>query len=86
MVGMAMRTPYFTKSRKENFTSYFRSNDENMMPAKAPIGVKKAPMLLPMIEAKIAWAKALPVKAEGSEEKRMLIGMLLMRFEAKKEA
>ena len=57
-----------------------------MMPAKAPIGVKKAPMLLPMTEAKIAWAKALPVKAEGSEEKRMLIGMLLMRFEAKKEA
>jgi hypothetical protein len=57
MVGMAMRMPYFTKSRKENFTSYFLRSDENMMPAKAPIGVKKAPMLLPMTEAKIAYAK-----------------------------
>ena len=34
------------------------------MPAKAPIGVKKAPMLLPIMEAYIAWVYATPVREE----------------------
>ena len=51
IVGIANIAPCLIKSRKENFTSYSFNNEINMIPAKAPIGVRKAPMLLPMIEA-----------------------------------
>ena len=56
-----------------------------MIPAKAPMGVRNAPMLLPMMLANTAWVYALPSSPESKEENQMLIGMLLMRLEAKKE-
>lgn len=49
IVGKEMISPYLEKSKNENLTSYFFNKEENMIPAKAPIGVKKAPILLPII-------------------------------------
>ena len=43
--------PYLVKSKKENLMPCLWSKEENMMPAKAPMGVRKAPMLLPMMLA-----------------------------------
>ena len=51
-----------------------------MMPASAPKGVKKAPMLLPIILAYIARKKFIPSNPNGKLKKRMLIGMLLIRL------
>ena len=51
IVGRAMRKPYLTKSKKEKRTSYLLSSPENMIPAKAPSGVRNAPMLLPIMVA-----------------------------------
>ena len=53
ITGIELITPYFTKSKKEYFVSCSEISVVNMIPAKAPVGVKKAPMLLPTIEANI---------------------------------
>ena len=42
--------PYFTKLKNENLMSCLSNKEENMIPAKAPIGVNIAPILLPIIE------------------------------------
>ena len=49
--GKEITTPYLMKSRNVNLTLFSLTKEENMIPAKAPIGVRNAPMLLPMIEA-----------------------------------
>ena len=51
ITGIEMITPYLMKSRNVNLTLFSFTNPENIMPASAPIGVKNAPILLPMIEA-----------------------------------
>ena len=55
ITGREITAPYLMKSRNVNLTLFSLTNQENIMPAKAPIGVKKAPILLPMIEAYIAF-------------------------------
>ena len=50
-MGTLTTDPYFIKSKKENLISCLLNRLENIMPAKAPIGVKKAPILLPTILA-----------------------------------
>ena len=47
--------PYFIKSKKVNFMSCLLNRFENIIPASAPIGVKKAPTLLPMMLANVAF-------------------------------
>ena len=54
MVGTAMMTPYFIKSRKVYLTFCLPIKSVNIIPAKAPIGVKNAPIFDPMIVLKIA--------------------------------
>lgn len=54
MVGIEIIAPYLINPTKENLTSYFINKAENIMPAKAPRGVKKAPRLLPIIVAYVA--------------------------------
>ena len=49
--GIEIIEPYRTKVLKFNFVLYFSVKDVNIMPAKAPIGVKKAPILDPTIAA-----------------------------------
>ena len=75
--------PYFIKSKKVNLISYLLSKLENIMPARAPIGVKKAPILLPMILANIALKYSPLVKAVGMLENNILIGMLLIILDNK---
>ena len=75
--------PYFIKSKKVNFISYLLNKLENMIPASAPIGVKNAPMLLPMILAKIALRYSPLVKAVGILENKILIGILLITLDNK---
>ena len=51
----------------------------NIIAAKAPVGVKKAPILLPTIEANIdAWLLHMP-------ENKILIGILFIRLLTKKD-
>ena len=45
-----MIDPYLIKLRNENLMSYLFNKEENIIPAKAPIGVNIAPRLLPIIE------------------------------------
>ena len=49
--GTEIIAPYFIKSKKLNLILFLLTKLENIIPAKAPIGVRNAPMLLPMIEA-----------------------------------
>ena len=51
ITGIEIKDPYFMKSKNVNLTLLSFTKPENMMPANAPMGVKKAPILLPMIEA-----------------------------------
>ena len=73
--------PYFIKSKKVNFISYLLSKLENMIPARAPIGVKNAPILLPMMLANVALKYSPLVKAVGMFENKILIGMLLITLD-----
>ena len=73
--------PYFIKSKKVNFISYLLNKFENIIPASAPIGVKNAPMLLPMILANIALKYCPSLKATGVFENKMLIGMLFITLD-----
>ena len=70
--------PYFIKSRNVNLISYLLSKFENIMPARAPIGVKKAPMLLPIMLANVALKYSPFTKPVGTLENKILIGMLLI--------
>ena len=79
ITGIELITPYFIKSKKEYFVSCSEISVVNIIPAKAPVGVKKAPMLLPTIEANIdAWLLHIP-------ENKILIGILLIRLLTKKD-
>ena len=51
ITGIEITAPYFIKSTKVKRTLFSLINPENIIPAKAPIGVKNAPILLPIIEA-----------------------------------
>ena len=79
ITGIELITPYFTKSKKEYFVSCSEISVVNIIPAKAPVGVKKAPILLPTIEANIdAWLLHMP-------ENKILIGILFIRLLTKKD-
>ena len=49
-VGIEIIDPYFIKLKNENLMSRLFNKEENIIPAKAPIGVNIAPILLPIIE------------------------------------
>ena len=49
-VGIEIIDPYFMKLKNENLMSRLFNKEENIIPAKAPIGVNIAPILLPIIE------------------------------------
>ena len=49
-VGIDIITPYFMKSKKLNLISCFFKMLNHIIPAKAPIGVKKAPIFDPIID------------------------------------
>ena len=49
-VGIEIIDPYFIKLKNENLISCLFNKEENIIPAKAPIGVNIAPILLPIIE------------------------------------
>ena len=51
IIGKEIITPYLTNCPNEYFTPCLFTKFVNIIPARAPIGVKKAPILLPMIEA-----------------------------------
>ena len=48
-VGIAIINPYLIKLTKLYLTSWLLTKSVNIIPANAPIGVKKAPILEPMI-------------------------------------
>ena len=50
-VGIDIIAPYLMKSKKLNLISCFFKMDNHIIPARAPIGVKKAPIFEPIIEA-----------------------------------
>ena len=52
-----------------------------MIPARAPIGVKNAPMLLPITLANVALKYSPLVNAVGMFENKILIGMLLITLD-----
>ena len=51
MAGKDSNTPYFKKVRFWKGTPQLRRSPDHMIPAKAPIGVKKAPMFEPITVA-----------------------------------
>ena len=72
--------PYFTKSRYENFTSYFFKMDNHIIPASAPRGDRNAPIFDPIIEEYIALNRMFSQEKLQIEEYKTDIGMLLIRF------
>ena len=78
--GIEIKTPYLTKFRYDNLTSYFLSIDVHMMPASAPLGVINAPKLEPTTLAYNAPDKALPLSPSIIGQKSTLIGILLIKF------
>ena len=91
MAGTATVAPYFTKRIKEKGTPWSWSWPVHMIPARAPVGVKKAPRLEPMTVAYNAGAnRAAVVRDPASmlpttELYSTLMGMLLTILAAKKE-
>ena len=80
MTGKEITTPYLMKSINVNLTSFSFTSPVNIIPAKAPIGVKKAPMLLPIIEAYIALIRITPSKEFVKLVNKILIGILLIKL------
>lgn len=60
MAGKDSNTPYFKKVRFLKGTPQLRRSPDHMIPAKAPIGVKKAPMFEPITVAYTAGRGAFP--------------------------
>lgn len=56
-----------------------------MTPANAPIGVKNAPRLLPMIVAKRAGDFKFSERGSTTDENKTLIGMLLMMLQQRND-
>ena len=85
MTGIETSAPYLMKSVNLKRILFLATKPENMMPASAPIGVRNAPILLPIIEAYT------PVKYWDSAreftkfENKIDIGILLIKLLAKKE-
>lgn len=73
------------KSKNENLTLFSFTKVENIMPAKAPIGVKNAPMLLPIIEAYTPCRYDASGRVDTRLVNNMLIGILLIRLLAKND-
>ena len=85
IIGNEIIAPFFIKSKNEYFVSCSLTRLVNMIPAKAPVGVKKAPILLPTIEAYKAPVCAFPVRFVMRLENKILIGMLLIKLLTKNE-
>ena len=82
---LLQETKQLIKVRNVNFTLFCFIKSENIIPAKAPIGVKNAPMLLPIIEAYTACCWAIPFMREVKFVNNMLIGMLLIKLLTKND-
>ena len=80
MVGIEIIKPYFIKSKKVYFTFCLAIKSVNIMPASAPIGVKNAPTLEPIIVLKIAWLCSSGVLILGMVLNKTLIGILFNRL------
>ena len=78
-VGIATITPYFIKLKKPYLISYFFRIDSHIIPAKAPIGVKNAPIFDPIIVLNKAFKLPLGI----IDEYKTLIGMLLIKLHIK---
>ena len=76
-VGIPIIDPYFIKSKYEYLISLRFRIFDHIMPAKAPTGVKMAPMLDPMIAPKTALNDAPSCRID---ENNTLIGMLFRIF------
>ena len=61
ITGKPISRPYLTKSRNEYLISFFFNMFIHIIPANAPNGVTKAPMLLPMMDEYIASFNGLPL-------------------------
>ena len=85
MIGRDIIAPYLTKSTNEYFVSCSLTKLVNIIPARAPVGVRKAPMLLPTIDAYTAALNPVPVIFAHKLENKILIGMLLIKLLAKNE-
>ena len=79
ITGKEIKEPYLTKSMNVYRVSCLFTNEVNMIPARAPVGVKKAPILLPTIDANVI------ALFEHIDEQKIDIGILLIRLEATKE-
>ena len=79
MTGTDIITPYLMKSINLNRMLILATRLVNMIPAKAPIGVRNAPMLLPMMDAYTA--STFGVRFAN----KILIGILLIKLLAKNE-
>ena len=73
--------PYFIKDKKLKSSPCFFSIDIHMIPAKAPIGVKQAPILDPMTVEN----RAISLFPSKINEYKTDIGMLFMRLSNKVE-
>lgn len=80
-----MITPYFIKSKNPYLTFCLAIKPVNIIPAKAPIGVKNAPIFEPIIEAYTAWVVSKGVGIFGITLKSTLIGILFIKLQAKNE-
>ena len=80
IVGIDIIIPYFTKSIKRYLILYFESKLVNIIPANAPIGVKKAPILEPIILAYTSAKVILGILAY-----RTLIGILFIKSHNKND-
>ena len=86
MAGTATVAPYFTKRIKEKGTPWSWSWPVHMIPARAPVGVKKAPRLEPItVEKRAAVVRDPASMLPTTELYSTLMGMLLTILAAKKE-
>lgn len=77
--------PYLTKRKKPNLIFCFFKIPSHIIPASAPMGVKNAPMLEPiMVEYKAYKASELDSN-DTMLPNRTLIGILFIKFAAKTE-
>lgn len=86
ITGKEIIIPYFINCKKENLISFVFNIRSHIMPASAPIGVRYAPILEPIIEAKSPYCSELPLKPRKISVKSTLIGMLFKILEDKNES
>lgn len=79
IAGIPVINPYFIKSKKEYFTPSLFTILLHIIPARAPAGVKKAPILDPAIEANAAIFAESPASLD-IELNKTLMGILFIKL------